>query len=304
MKIGVAGAGAVGSFFGALLHKGGHDVIFLARGKQLEKLSEQGLSIQGESGNLHIGGEFTEDPYGLAQSDLILFCVKSNDTEQMAKQLLPILKEGSAVLTVQNGVDNEEKLQRIFGANRLLSAATYVQVFMEAPGQVRQRGRVKLVIGEVESRASGKAKMMTEEIRSAGIDAKYSSNILERKWKKLLWNITFNPLSAMVEVKVGEILDSSPLRKTAENICREALATAAATGMIVDQEKAFSTIFSNAELARSHQTSMLQDRQQGKEMEVESMCGYVVRKAQKLGVATPTLETIYHLLTFMNEKNQ
>ncbi|SFB22607.1 2-dehydropantoate 2-reductase [Lentibacillus halodurans] len=304
MKIGVAGAGAVGSFFGALLHQGGHDVTFLARGEQLEVLNQQGLVIQGESENIRIGGEFTGDPYELAQSDLILFCVKSNDTEQMAKQLHPILKEDALVITLQNGVDNEGKLQEIFGANRVLSAATYVQVSMKVPGQVYQRGRVKLVIGELIPRASRKAKKITEEIRSAGIDTQYSGNILERKWQKLLWNITFNPLSATIEAKLGEILDSAPLRKTAENICREALATVAATGITIDQEKAFSTIFSNAELARSHRTSMLQDRQRGKKMEVESMCGYVVRKARELGVPAPTLETIYYLLTFMNERNQ
>src|SRR5699024_178860 len=259
MKIGIAGAGVVGSFFGALLHQGGHDVTFLARGKQLEVLNEQGLVIQGESEKLLVGGEFTSEQRELAQSDLILFCVKSNDTEQMAKQLFPILKEDSLVLTLQNGVDNEEKLQEIFGANRLLSAATYVQVSMKTPGQVHQRERVKLAIGEVDTRASEKAKMITETIRSAGIDAKYSSNILERKWQKLLWNITFNPLSATVEANVGEVLDSPSLRKTAENICREALATAAQAGIKLDQERTFATIFSNAELARGHQTSMLQD---------------------------------------------
>ncbi|GAB3055394.1 ketopantoate reductase family protein [Virgibacillus ainsalahensis] len=303
MKIGVAGAGAVGSFFGGLLRQGGHDVTFLARGRNLETLQEQGLFIKGEKEDLHIEGKFTGDPLELAASDLVLFCVKSNDTGQMGRQLHSVLREEAHVLTLQNGVDNEEVLQEIFGSERVLSAATYVQAFMDSPGLVRQQGRVKLVMGALDSRTEKKAESMANLLFSSGIDTSYTGNILEKKWRKLLWNITFNPLSAAAEARVGEVLDSHELRHSAESICREALATAVAAGIEMDRDQAFSTIFSNAALAREHRTSMLQDRLQGKQMEVESMCGYVVKKARELGVPVPALETIYHLLIFINDRN-
>ncbi|WP_390307655.1 ketopantoate reductase family protein [Virgibacillus sediminis] len=303
MKIGVAGTGAVGSFFGGKLQQGGYDVTFLARGKTLEVLKEQGLVIKGEKEDLHINGRFTGDPMDLAEADLILFSVKSNDTVAMGRKLHSILKEDACVMTLQNGVDNEEILQEIFGPDRVLSAATYVQAFKERSGQVRQQGRVKLVMGGLAPTTAVKAEQVANLLSAAGIDTKYTGNILEKKWRKLLWNVTFNPISAAAESRIGEVLDSRELRQTAETICREALDTAAALGIEMDRERAFATIFSNAELAREHRTSMLQDRMQGKEMEVESMCGYVVKKAKELGVPVPALETIYHLLTFVNARN-
>ncbi|MFC3041842.1 ketopantoate reductase family protein [Virgibacillus xinjiangensis] len=303
MKIGVAGAGAVGSFFGGTLQKGGHDVTFLARGKNLEVLKANGLSIKGEKEEIHIDGTFTDDVAELADSDLVLFCVKSNDTGQMGRQLHSILNKDALILTLQNGVDNEEVLQEIFEPEKVLSAATYVQAFREAPGQIRQQGRVKLVIGELDPNMAERTQYLAEALHRTGVDTKYASNILEKKWRKLLWNVTFNPLSAAAGARVGEVLDSPALRQTAEAICREALGTAAAIGIKMDMDRAFSTIFSNAELAREHRTSMLQDRLQGRQMEVESMCGYIVKKASEMGVQVPTLTTIYHLLTFVNDGN-
>jgi len=302
MQIGIAGAGAVGCFFGGLLQQAGHKVTFVARGKHLKELQKNGLTINKDEDILHIDRTFTDDLIDLSECELILFCVKSNDTERMAKQLLPVINKNALILTMQNGVDNEEVLCNIFGSDRVLSAATYVQAFLEAPGKVRQQGRVKLVIGGLDNVTTQVGLAVAETFQQAGIETKQAHNVLEKKWKKLLWNITFNPLSAIVQAQVGELLDDEHLRKTAACISEEAIEVAIRAGISMDSEQTLSVIFANAEHARSHQTSMLQDRLQGKRMEVEAMCGYIVRRGAALDVPTPTINTVYSLLKFIDQK--
>ncbi|GAA0485899.1 2-dehydropantoate 2-reductase [Salinibacillus aidingensis] len=304
MRIGVAGAGAVGSYFGGMLHRAGHEVTFLARGDHLAAMQTEGLWITGEQGQFRVSGTFMDRLSDLTNSDLVLFCVKSNDTEEVAKQLRHVLKDSALILTMQNGVENEEILEDVFGEGRVLSAATYIQASVEAPGRIRQQGRVKLVIGELDSSAADECAAVMEELNQAGIDTVQSRHILERKWKKLLWNATFNPLSAAAGARVGQILDDKYLHNTASAICSEVINVAIHKGISLDPEPTQARIFSNAEKARNHQTSMLQDRLRGKKMEVEAMCGYIVRQANLLDVPAPALQSIYSILSFIDQTNK
>jgi 2-dehydropantoate 2-reductase len=298
MKIGVVGTGAVGGYFGAYLSKAGHEVTFLARGANLESMKHNGgISIESKQGEFKATGIFTDRYEKLSDSDLILFCVKATDTKEVATQLVPILKEDAYILTLQNGVDNEEVLRELFGVERILSAATYIQAHMKEPGVVKQiENPTKLVIGALTSEGDlAIVKEISELMNSAGIICHASSNILKVKWKKLLWNVTFNPLSALVEGKVGDILDDKGLRKTAEQIGRETISVANKAGIPLEDTLARQLI-EQSEPARHHETSMLQDKRNGKPMEIESICGFVVRKGKELGVETPVIETIYSLL--------
>ena len=194
------------------------------------------------------------------------------------------------------GVDNEEILCDTFGSHRVLSAATYVQAFLEAPG------KVKLLLGELDNITVNACLAVVETFQQVGINTKHVHNILEKKWKKLLWNITFNPLSAIVNAQVGQVLDDVYLNKTAACIAKEAIEVAIQIGIPIDFEQTFSQIFKNAENARTHQTSMLQDRLQGKRMEIETMCGFVAKKGAVLDVPTPTINTVYRLLKFLDQQ--
>ncbi|WP_406944789.1 ketopantoate reductase family protein [Halobacillus sp. SY10] len=300
MNIAVAGAGAVGCYFGGRLARTGCDVTFLARGVHLDAMKEQGLKIKEEAGEYIIDGRFTDNIRDLSEADLVLFCVKSNDTKRMADVLQPILKETAAVMTLQNGVENEEILEEVFGAARVLSAVTYVQSSVVSPGEIRQQGRVKLVIGSLSSKTD--VVSIIDLLQEAGIDCKESSNIMTRKWNKLMWNATFNPLSAVSGARVGEILDDEQLYRTAKKICEEVVEVGIRKGFSIDPETAIPTIFSRAEFAKQHQTSMLQDRLRGKPMEVEAMCGYIKRQGELLGVETPANQSIYSVLNYMNQK--
>lgn len=301
MKIGIAGAGAVGCYFGGKLYEAGHEVTFLARGEHLKAMSQQGLSIQEENRDFSVDGFFTNEVTALADVDLVLFCVKSSDTKGMAEQLQAVLDEKALVMTMQNGVENEEILIDVFGAERILSAVTYIQASVDEPGKIRQQGRVKLVIGELDTSTDIKSGVVSL-LQEADVDAVPSGNILAKKWNKLMWNATFNPLSALSGARVGEILDDDQLRQTAETICREVIDVAIHKGLPVDAEATISRIFSRAEIARQHRTSMLQDRLRGKRMEVEAMCGYITKQGALYGLNTPAMQSIYSALNFVNQQ--
>ena len=304
MKIGVAGTGAVGGYFGGFLQKAGHDVVFLARGKNLKQLQEKGLTIESETGVLQVGGTFTENYQSLTDIDLLLFCVKSTSTIEVAEQLKPILKGDCLIMTLQNGVDNEEMLSSIFGKERILSVATYIQATLKEPGVVKQIGvPPRLVIGSLDESISEKVTEITSLFNEAGIETFSTSHVLAFKWKKLLWNVTFNPLTALIEEKVSAIYDHEALNQTAIAICKEAIAVARELGIQIEEDF-YESILAQGQLAKNHQTSMLQDKLSGKAMETESICGYIVKKGKEINVRTPVLETIYHLLSYQDLKNR
>ncbi|SEN56500.1 2-dehydropantoate 2-reductase [Mesobacillus persicus] len=304
MNIGIVGTGAVGGYFGACLSKAGHEVTFLARGENLQALKRNdGISIESFEGNFKASGIFTDSYDSLVDVDLILFCVKSTATKEVAAQLVPFLKKEASILTLQNGVDNEEVLAAYFGEERILSAATYIQAQMKKSGVVKQvENPTRLIIGALNSQGDmSRLDEVSQILESAGIETYVSSNILKVKWKKLLWNVTFNPLSALIEGKVGVILDDDGLRRTAERIGMEALEVAKGAGIPLE-DGLVSKIIEQSDPARNHETSMLQDKRNGKPMELESICGYVVKKGKELGVETPVLETIYSLLKLEETK--
>ncbi|CRK80952.1 ketopantoate reductase family protein [Neobacillus massiliamazoniensis] len=301
MKIGVAGTGAVGGYFGAMLQKAGNEVIFLARGNSLKCMVEKGLIVESEAETFSVEGTFTDRYESLSEVDLLLFCVKSTATKEVATKLQPYLKKECVILCFQNGVDNEEILSAIFGKERVIPVSTYIQTFVKEPGVVKQIGfPPRLVIGALEAELSNKVSDLATLFNDAHIETFTSRNILGVKWKKLLWNVTFNPLTALLEVKVGAIFENEGLKQTAIKICQEAIAVARNTNVDIEEDF-FETILEQGELARNHDTSMLQDKRNGKAMELESICGYIVKKGKKLNVETPALETIYHLLKYQEE---
>lgn len=299
MKIAVAGAGAVGGYFGAFLKKAGHDVTFLARGKHLEAMKKSGLKVIANGESMTVDGDFTDDLTSFLDAELILFCVKSTDTKETAEKIAELGNDHAVILTLQNGVDNEEVLSDIFGQERILSAATYISSHIEEPGVIHVDGVAKLVIGALHESLVSFRDNVAELFNEANIETLTKDSIMEAKWKKLLWNATFNPLAALSTATVGDILDNKELRETAENICREVLLIANKNGIPL-KEKMFTITFKNAELARGHQPSMLQDRLNGKKMEIESLSGYFVKKGRQLGVETPAIQAIYSNLLYID----
>ncbi|QZT35490.1 2-dehydropantoate 2-reductase [Caldalkalibacillus thermarum TA2.A1] len=305
MKIGIVGAGAVGGLLGGMLRAAGHDVLFLGRGQHLQAMQQNGLLIKfatSQRKTLRIKGRFSDEVKDLSDRELLLFTVKSTQTKEMMGRLLPHLKAGAIVITLQNGVDNEEILAQALGEERLLSGAAYLSAEIESPGviEVHSSG-LQLIIGYLDGRQSQDLTRLVGLFNQAGVHCRPSAKIMERKWHKLLWNVTFNPLSAATGETIGEILDDAELHQTARRVLKEAVQVAEALQVSVRRDIE-TVVFQGAEEARGHKTSMLQDREQGKPMEIESICGYFVHQAAQLGLRTPTIHTLYSILLAIDKK--
>ena len=302
MKIGVIGAGAVGGYFGARLARAGKDVVIKVKAEQLAGF-KNGIQIISDQEDFSAAGVFTDEYERLKDSDLILFCVKSTGTKEAASQLKPFLKPDAFVLTLQNGVDNEELLTQMYGKARVLSAAAYIQAQTMKPGVVRQIGiPPRLILGAMDSQNPGAVQSVLHLFKDAGIDARGTDDIMKIKWNKYLWNLTFNPLTAILKCKVGTILDDQALRDTAVRICKEAIEVANKAGISIEK-LAWQTILEQGEIGRHHETSMLQDVLKGKKLEIDSMTGYAVRKGEEFGVDTPVLSTIDSILRHISQQS-
>ncbi len=302
MKIGIMGTGAVGAFFGSLLKKSGHEVIFIARGDHLEKMLKEGLKVYKNNELIHVDGVFSKDVKDLKGSALILFCVKSTDTLEAAKQIAEACGPESHILTLQNGVSNEEILSSVFGMERVFSAATYVQAQTKAHGVIQQTGFYQLVIGGLGSSGEEDSRRYAELFTKSDIPSKVTENILQEKWKKFIWNTTFNPLSAVAGASVGDILDNPDLKKLAKKICEEVIEVAGKLGYTFPHSYA-EELFIRSERAKSHKTSMLQDLLNGKKLETEALTGYLIRKAEEIETSVPYTQTIHSLLKFLEKKH-
>jgi 2-dehydropantoate 2-reductase len=298
MKIGVAGTGAVGGYFGGFLKKAGNEMIFLARGSKLLGMQEKGLTIEAGDQTFTITEQFTGQYQDFSDVDLLLFSVKSTATAEVAASLRPFLKKSCLVMTLQNGVDNEEILADAFGKDRVLSAAAYIQAHVTEAGTVKQAGTPpKLVIGALDESLTAKAAEIAELFNAAEIETFPTRDVLKIKWKKLLWNVTFNPLTALIEAKVGAVYEDEGLYQTAVKVCQEATAVAKAIGIELEDDF-YETIMAQGQMARHHYTSMAQDKLKGNPLELESICGYIVKTGKTVNIETPVLETIYHLLNY------
>ncbi|NYF23744.1 ketopantoate reductase family protein [Sporosarcina sp. JAI121] len=295
MNIGIMGSGAVGSFFGSFLTEAGHEVKYIARGNHLAEMNKNGLVIMRGDEKVTIHRTFTDNIEALDDSELILFCVKSGDTKETAERLKKVIPESAYVMTLQNGVSNEEELVKVLGEERVLSAAAYVQASVESPGMIKQSGRYKLVIGALGEKGKEAAKTFSTLLNEAQIPADCSRQIMLRKWKKYLFSLLFNPLSAATDRSIGQILEDPHLKEVAWMIGLETIQVARLCGYPLTEED-IHIAFQNAEFAKEHTTSMLQDIRKGKVTEADELIGYVLKKAHEHKSPMNTLKTVYLLL--------
>ncbi len=301
MKILVMGAGAVGAYFGARLHAAGEEVVFCARGANLAAMRERGLDITSIRGDLRVPAvTATGDPCEFAPYDLVLFCVKTYDTERAARALSGCLKPGAAVLTLQNGIENEERLESIFGHGAVMGGNARVGVEMVAPGKLAHLSTGHIDFGELDGRRTDRARAYADAFHRAGILGEVSADIRTLRWDKLLWNGAFNTVATITRRRVGEILDDPESLRLVRTLMREALEVARADGARLGDDRIEHYVAHSQKNLRALKTSTQQDLERGKPLEVESLAGAVVRTARRHGIAVPAYETIYALLRLID----
>lgn len=295
MRIGVMGAGAVGSFFGGKLARAGADVVFVGRGDHLDRIRRFGLVVKSIEGEFQVFAVTTKDPANVGVCDIVLFTVKAYDTEEAISAMAPMVGEHTTILPLQNGVESEERLISRFGAEHVIGGLCYVGAAIERPGEVLHTAAGRIIMGELDGRITIRAATLENVFTEGDVDLVITENIMAEKWKKLAWNVSFNAISALARQTVGRILDVPESCELVRAAVAETVAVANAKGIGLDPELPGKIVESNRVFA-SLRTSMLRDAERGGRLEYEALNGAVVRGGREAGIPTPVNSMLYGLL--------
>jgi 2-dehydropantoate 2-reductase len=297
MKIVVMGTGGVGGYFGAKLARAGETVTFVARGDHLRAIKASGLRVENAAeGEFVVRSPATDDPSQLGSADLVLFCVKSYDTEAAARAVKPIVGPETAVLSLQNGIDNEEKIESVVGQGRVLGGAAYVFAIIDSPGVVRHASGGKIIFGEMDGRESDRARTILATLQGAGIDAVLSTSIQRTLWEKYLLIIALSGMTALTRCPVGIIRSLSQTRMMYRTLLEEAETLAKASGIQIAPDAVERSLRLLDRLPPGEHSSLHYDLTHGKRLELEALHGHAVRLADRLGVPVPTISAVYAAL--------
>lgn len=294
MNVLVLGAGAVGCYYGAMLARAGHAVTLVGRPRHVEEVNARGLLLEKGGTSVRVPMRASTSPAVAADADLVLFCVKSGDTETAGRELAPHLPADAAVLSLQNGVDNAERLALVLSRD-VVPAIVYVGCEMAGPGHVRHHGRGELVIGP-----SASSDAMAAQLSAAQVPTQVSPDVAAALWEKLIINCALNALSAISDLPYGEIVRRPGAPEVIRDVVDECLAVAQACGVTlrVDAHAAVQRVVDAMPAQRS---STAQDLRAGKPSEIDHINGYVVRRGAATHVPTP-VNRVLHTLVRMMEK--
>lgn len=296
MKILVMGAGAVGCYYGAMLARAGHSVTLVGRQRHVEVINRDGLMLETAAFSERLPVHATVSPAAAADAELVLVCVKSGDTERAGQELAPHLAphpaKGAIVLSLQNGVDNADRLAQVLG-RPVIPAVVYVAVEMAGPGHVRHHGRGDLLIGD-----SARSQEIAALLTAASIPTTVSADVLAAVWDKLIINCAFNALSAIPQLPYGELVKREQVLEVMHDVAAECLAVAAAAGIRVNSDPRLA-IGKIAESMATQYSSTAQDLAAGRPSEIEHLNGYIVKTGARLQVPTPVNRVLYALVRLM-----
>jgi len=288
LRVAVMGAGAVGCYFGALLARAGHAVTLIGRQAHVEQVNARGLRLQTATLDEQVPMAATTDVSAVNGADVVLFCVKSTDTEEAAHVIRPHLTPGALVLTLQNGVDNDERVQAVLGnAHSVAAAVVYVATEMAGPGHVRHHGRGELVIAP-----SPRSAAVAQQFNAAGIATDVSDNVRGALWAKLVINCAYNALSAVSQTPYGRLARAPGVADVIADVVAECLAVAEADGIRLPGD-VHSAVRGIAATMPGQLSSTAQDLARGKPSEIDHLNGYVVQRGQASGVHTPVNRALW-----------
>jgi 2-dehydropantoate 2-reductase len=293
--IAVVGAGAVGGYFGGMLARVNAPVIFMGRPAFVNAVKQNGLFLDTVNFQERVKVEASADLAAARGAKIILFCVKTTDTAETARALAKVLSKDAVIVSMQNGVDNAEQIQAASGL-KALPAAVYVAASVPAPGTVKHVGRGDLVLGPKNEITERVAAIFTR----ATIPCRISENLIGELWTKLVWNCALNALSALGKVTYGEILASADAKQLVETTVHEVLAVAKASGVqpagLEDPRAALIGAYKVAESMAATRSSTAQDMMRNKKTEIDSLNGFIVRRARELNIPVPVNHALFTLV--------
>ena len=323
MKIAVVGCGAVGSFYGAKLARAGDDVHFLLR-SDYDAVRRQGVLIRSPEGDFQVQPQCARRPEEIGPADLVLIGLKTSANEAFAKLLPPLVGSGTAVLTLQNGLGNEEALARLFPVEQIMGGLCFVCLNRVAPGVIQHIGYGQVVLGEFQRQPEPRTHDLAARFCDAGVPCTVTDNLARAHWEKLVWNIPFNGLGVAsagdfdADGQFSSTLDPRPSRtheclttdklladarwaRLVRELMLEVIAAARALGFDVPDA------FAHQQMERTrtmgaYRASTLIDFERGQPLELQSLFLEPLRQATRAGVSTPRLSALCAVLKDLDQR--
>ena len=289
MRIAIVGSGGVGGYFGGRLAAAGSDVSFLARGTQLDALRSRGLRIHSPLGDVHLPRvHATDNPAEIGPVDVAFFTVKLYDTESAVALLPPLIGPETAVVPFQNGVDTVDRLTRAVGHEHTAGGTAYVAAVVPEPGVIRHTANNRLIFGELDGTRSPRMERLFEACRAAGVDGRLSDQIEIDIWTKFVWLSVFSGVTTVARLPIGPIREDPDLVALCQAAGMETMTVARARGISLPTAVFDGMLANFQSLPPQAKSSMLEDLERGRPLELPWLSGAVVRIGEELGVLTPT----------------
>jgi len=300
MRVAVLGAGAVGCYFGGMLARAGHPVTLIGRATHVEVFRKSGLHFEALKFDEQVPVEASTSAEAVRGAKLVLFCVKSTDTDAAAVEMAPFLDADALVANLQNGVDNAERIQARI-AQPVIPACVYAATEMAGPGHLRHHGRGDLVIGTLGCTPAEALARVKECFEAAGVPVAISENVAAELWAKLVANCAYNAVSAISQLPYGVMIESPGVRELMRDVTDEVVAVAKADGIRMLPD-VLERVYGIAKAMPTQHSSTAQDLARGKPTEIDHLNGYVVRRGEALGVATPANRALWALVKLVETR--
>jgi 2-dehydropantoate 2-reductase len=301
VRIAVLGAGAVGCYYGGMLARAGHAVTLIGRAPHVEAFEKSGLRFEGLKFDERVAVAASTKAAAVRGAKLVLFCVKSTDTDAAALQIAPFLEPDAILVNLQNGVDNTERIQ-VQVANPVVPAVVYVATEMAGPGHLKHHGRGDLVIGSLDGKVTLDILQRVQRLfAAAGVPVTISGDVASGLWEKLVVNCAYNALSAITQLPYGKLIQGTGIREVMRDVVEETLAVAKAGGIHMAPDM-LARVYKLAEGMPTQYSSTAQDLARGKPTEIDHLNGYVVRRGEALGIPTPANRALQALVKLLEKK--
>lgn len=298
MRIGIMGAGAVGSLVGAILSQT-YDVVLIGRPKVAEAIEERGIRVSGRT-ELHVRPEASSDPNDLAGCDVVLLTVKAYDTADAASRVA-LAEPRTMLVTLQNGLDNDEKVREVAPGLNSCAALTSHGVTYLGPGHVRHAGEGDTVLGRMACSPS-EAERIADILTEGGFPVKFVDNIRGHVWLKGIVNHCINPLTVVHRCLNGTLLEHEDFLDQMTGLCAEALMVTNAESIDLPSDDVLGKVKEVARRTADNRSSMLQDVDRGKRTEIDHITGYIISTGKRHGLDLPLSELLYYEVKHMEEQ--
>ena len=297
----MVGAGSVGGFFGARLAKTNPDVSFLLRPKTLAAVKRNGLTIRSADGTFTVRPQAAADARDLPRPDLIVLAVKAYDLDEVLAQIEPVLTDQTVILTLQNGIDTEDRLLARLQRDCVVGGVAYIYSKIAEAGVIDHYKKGAVAIGEFMGYESDRLLKIRDVFASANIPCHLSKDIRRSKWEKMCWNCVFNPITVLIDDHVARALDHPEMTGVIRQIVGEVAAISAAMKVPLPLDMPERVVKATQEIRDIH-TSMYDDWKAGRRTEIDYLNGFIVQKGRELGIPTPVNEALTAMIKTITEK--